>query len=412
MLPALAILTAVPLYRAYQFPLVDPGFLPDEACRPITPEERATLDLYRQAGAEVVGLQQLPEPKQEEGGNAAEEPRHKQLYPPGNWERAFVAANPEPLALLMKATRGTLTSSAAAPDGSLGIRDLMDFPRLLIGSATKLEQEGRLDESLETYLATIRFSLQFRHFGLLVAVYPDLVESGVYDHLRSWATRPGQTPERILAAARRIEQLVTNVPPDTDWIKLEYVRIHAFLTGDLSALKGSWFNSQTPIPPFTTFWLSLPWERTRALRLLNLLTRRQLDELSVAESEARGGKAILQAPSPEGGWRLEPSYVLQDAIDLPPLFYRPDFILLGTGSVSAYTAMETYRRVTVLTLALDAWKLKHGSLPKRLDDLVGPCLKRLPVDPVLGRAVPLLSSGLEHSVAMALSCATRQLGTW
>ena len=47
----------------------------------------------------------------------------------------------------------------------------------------------------------------------------------------------------------------------------------------------------------------------------------------------------------------------------------------------SYWAVETARRASHLILALDAWKLKHGSLPKSLDELVGPYLDQVPIDP-------------------------------
>ncbi len=47
--PALLLLVAVPLRRAYQIPAVDPGFSVAEFTRPLTAAEQQTLDLYNQA---------------------------------------------------------------------------------------------------------------------------------------------------------------------------------------------------------------------------------------------------------------------------------------------------------------------------------------------------------------------------
>ncbi len=47
--PALILLVAVPLRRAYQIPAVDPGFSVAEFTRPLTATEQQTLDLYNQA---------------------------------------------------------------------------------------------------------------------------------------------------------------------------------------------------------------------------------------------------------------------------------------------------------------------------------------------------------------------------
>ena len=66
----------------------------------------------------------------------------------------------------------------------------------------------------------------------------------------------------------------------------------------------------------------------------------------------------------------------------------------------------------VLTLALEAFKLRHGSLPHRLDELVGPCLDRLPVDPCTGKPFVYFRSGVNHRLGDmigSLNFATRNL---
>jgi hypothetical protein len=60
-----------------------------------------------------------------------------------------------------------------------------------------------------------------------------------------------------------------------------------------------------------------------------------------------------------------------------------------------FRAVETARQATRVILALEAWKLQHGSLPKSLDELVGPCLDRLPVDPYSGQPFRYFRDGLK-----------------
>jgi hypothetical protein len=59
-----------------------------------------------------------------------------------------------------------------------------------------------------------------------------------------------------------------------------------------------------------------------------------------------------------------------------------------------FRAIETARHAARLALALEAWKLQHGSLPKSLDQLVGPCLDKLPVDPYSGEPFRYFRNGL------------------
>ena len=61
----------------------------------------------------------------------------------------------------------------------------------------------------------------------------------------------------------------------------------------------------------------------------------------------------------------------------------------------SYTAIETARRAVVL--ALQAWKLKHGSLPKSLDELVGPYLDDVSIDPYSYGPFRYFRDGLEDS---------------
>ncbi len=55
---------------------------------------------------------------------------------------------------------------------------------------------------------------------------------------------------------------------------------------------------------------------------------------------------------------------------------------------------ETFRLAARVALALEAWKLRHGSLPKTLDELVGPYLDRAPVDPYSGQPFRYFRDGL------------------
>ena len=68
-----------------------------------------------------------------------------------------------------------------------------------------------------------------------------------------------------------------------------------------------------------------------------------------------------------------------------------------------YTAIETSRPATRLLLALEAWKLRHGSLPKTLEELVGTVPGPAPGRSLYGRAIPLFSRGAEHSLLVAIS---------
>ena len=142
----------------------------------------------------------------------------------------------------------------------------------------------------------------------------------------------------------------------------------------------------------------MPWERTSASRLLNLLTRRDLGALSRAEAEAERGEKIEQSDQRERAVSEGP-YVLCQSINLPPCQHTGFWT---TRCVQNLVAIQTCHRATVVTLALEAWKLRHGALPKSLGELVGPCLDRLPVDPVTGEPFRYFREGVKAPLRDAI----------
>ena len=171
LLPAAALLVAVPLYREYQIPAVGPGFSPEEYERPLTAEEQATFDLYRRA-----------------------------------WDMNFDIK--KAIKLTLEASRRKISNSVdlAQSEYRYLSGNVRALTRLVVLGAKRLEKQGQLDAAIEQYLTVVRISTQFRQVlsdGDRVSdPYSDQMEREVLDRLPYWAARPHQTPERILAAAR------------------------------------------------------------------------------------------------------------------------------------------------------------------------------------------------------------------
>ena len=390
--PVAVVFTAVPLVRIHGVPVVDPGFSPDEYARPATPEEQATLDLYERAWAHYTKWENVAWESSEEE-SSEKKVTEKQEEPPemkppalSSHAIAWIDANQEAIGLILQASRRK-ECDFFDPEYRKPTQDhVRDLAGLLISSAAALEEEGKLDAALEQYLAAIRISVQLRQRS--GGWYADHVEHETYLHLPYWATRPGQTPERVIAAARQLEQLTANLPAGADTIKSDYIRVRRVLSGDFSTLgevHGAWL-------PLTMLWLRLPWEGTRALRLLNLLTREELDVVSEAELAARQGKAIPQPPHDDSVRKQKQRYTFELIAASPINYYG---LWDTTWLVREYSQMETRRRAVRLLLALEAWKLKHGSLPETLDELVGPYLDHLPVDPYAGAPFRYVRDGVK-----------------
>ena len=391
-IPAAAIFTAVPLYRAYEIPAVSPGFSPDEYTQPVSAAEQATCDLYEKAWnlkQDVVLQSSSKQDKKAEVGIPTDS-RRRTLTPE---QIAWVDDNAKAIAITLQASRqgGSDYLSPWSTRGNRSVSIVSNLAYLVRLSAQRLEEQGNLDAAMERYLATIRISVQLRKCSNDNYSRSERIEQETYDLLPNWAARPKQTPERILAAARELEKLTADLPPDVDAVKREYLRLHRAFSGGYATMIETYRDGgEVALLPLTSIWSRLPWERTRALRLLNVLTWRQLAGLADVQAAAERGEAIRRPPyrrsyfsSQEGPYTSQEfPYVLHNEVHVPPikgpLEYEQD------DRIRCYTAIVASRRGVRLVLLLEAWRLRHGSLPKTLDELVGPDLDRLPIDPYTG----------------------------
>ena len=264
--PAVPILTAVPLYRIYQAPDVDPGFSVAQYERPMTAEEKGTMNLYRQA-VEALHEQSLSAPS----WNLLFGWKRRALTPA---EIAVLDGNQQALTLALRASRGRFFYPIDDDEELRRIGKLAEWSLL---EAIRLQDEGKLEAALEHYLAAIRICAQIRSCDLRDSWSADSVETAVNAHLRDWAACPHQTPARILAAERQLSK-ATPLASFTAPFRFEYFRLRQILQGDFAAIAAiteAVSGRQKPLPLPVWLWLRLPWERARALRLLNAQTRLQ-----------------------------------------------------------------------------------------------------------------------------------------
>ncbi|MGB7736470.1 MAG: hypothetical protein WBL72_22530 [Thermoguttaceae bacterium] len=396
LIPAAALLLAVPLYRVYSVPLVDPGFSPQEFAQPLTNDEEATFAQYDRACRMLEPMHYTPLASVPQ--RAANEPDKLDAQ-----KTEWVRANSQTIAAVLQAGRNKICN----PPQSRVLPwkyQLADLARLLTYSAVESEEEGKLDAAIARYFAALRLASYLRDWYAIPITaqdrnYPyrddaNVIEMEVYDRLALWAARKGQTQERITATAQRLEQFSSDAAP-TNGVKIAYLQVWLFLSGDVGFVRSD--DVQEPILWPTVFWSHLGWERARAQRLLNCITRAQLDELSWAEDAIRRGKPFQQPPCGPNvlPYILRPSdlpYALHSQIIVPPVQYNSRW---EAKLVQDYVALVAARRAVRVVLALEAWKLKHGSLPKTLDELVGHGLDRLPVDPYSGVPFQYFRDGLK-----------------
>jgi hypothetical protein len=259
---------------------------------------------------------------------------------------------------------------------------------LLSVAARSAQAQGKLDEAMDDYLAELRLA---RRDAVYHGFYMDFGWSGDEQRLRAWAAAPGQTAERVATMLREVTKLTE--PPVSRTLDLVsyYQHVRDLIDGNATAMA-----SERLYPAdvtFITLWNRwLPWERERALRVLDWFTYddltacRQLED-ALARSE---GSPPLSAGTRYAYGRRQPELTLALSEHLYRQFDRTRS-WFGTDQVVASAAR---RREVRLVLAIEASKLKNGHLPKTLAELVGPYLKDVPHDPYTGEPFRYFPEGL------------------
>jgi hypothetical protein len=368
------LLAAVVTYRVVEIPEVDPDFSVSAFSEPAAPEARVTADMYRRALDLVVPI---ANPKDQ----PEEETKEEYLARLKVW----IEDNRASIDLALKASR---RAECACDAYELAGQDRLviaggELGGLLIQQARLFNGEGELDAALDNYRAVLRISRHVRHRNRFAGA-ADSIEQSVYNQLRSWASRPGQTSERIRTAIEAVQRMMSDPPSPTGAMKAEYLIARRIVEGDLGLLGEVMGKSRPDLETTIRALVALqwmPWEKTRTMRLLNALTAEELGRLEEVEQALATG-CVLPMPSHypfDGRWahRNQRWWALGETTLALRHFYDPNWY----SEARACVDMATRRRATYLVLGLAAWKLEHHELPEKLDDLVGAYLSGLPPDP-------------------------------
>ncbi len=241
--------------------------------------------------------------------------------------------------------------------------------------ARRQQQDGNLDRALELYLAALRIG---RHESQWDSRgYPQYSlggESNLLHYLRYWAAEPGQTPGRIRRALDGLEQIWA-MPLDPEiGIANNYEQGMKTLS-DVAAGRSitDWSARYRNNHDFYRWCYRLmPWELSRAERLVGVCAQRTLDSLNVWRNSLRD-----HTPPKLHGWRNLHLDSWMRTTPMPVMGWARYFPI---GSLLAHTA--AIRRGTQQVLALRGWQLEHGQLPDSLDQLVPTWFAQLPLDPM------------------------------
>jgi len=403
LVPAAAILVAVPVMRVRSVPVVEVGLLPGEYQREPTAEEQTTAAMYQRARDAFKSYQQFAPAQPAEispvtGRETAPDPKAVAAA-----EDAWAKANEESIAILLAAT--------ARPLGDVRCPPRLDYLRqpkphdatlnhLLVASARLAQREGRLDDAMQRYLAALRLWRYARCYDCIRAGSGDWPEFSVYEELPKWALLPGQTPGRIAAMLKELGQLIPTFPSRANAIKAEYVLARDVIDQDPDALQA------IKLRPQDVFLMSLcarwyPWEVARARRVLDVVTDAELAYCRALEFDLSEGHLVPVQAYPDMRWRTREwqarRWQFREGLPTSCMLPWPCLPYLRQSGQDIL-AVKTARAVVQLVLGLEAWRLAHGRLPDSLEALAGTYLEHLPVDPSSGWPFRYFRDGLPFDV--------------
>lgn len=384
LVPAALLWCAIGVFRVYEIPAV---VVPDVRTHRLTTEELSTAQLYQQADTLL---------RQDPDSDRFHDQALKHLL------RATERAS---------AVIGTATAPPIAILPDLDQKRAMNMANVLLESARKLERDGQLDEAFERYVAALRFT---RHLAHRASVLQWEVAIGIEhitgNELVRWAGRKGQTPDRIRRATNRLQLEFAQFPGPKDALLIEHARVRQRME-TFDPTHEAVFGQSSPMPNFNSeqiFWyrtldVIAPWETARALRVLNVFTAAQLVNLAELETQlARPACNILQW----SGWVP----VNWGPVETLPWHWQKSTRFFAESTQGAHqwpwqfglspVDAETRRRARLILMGLSAWRTEHGSVPRKLDDLTGIYLDRVPFDPWNGRPFEYRHEGFDAPVRL------------
>jgi len=373
---------AVMAVRVYQVPGVELGFSPEEFARPASREALETMAIYSRAYAKYVPESQF-KPSEPNAPSEALRLGTKELHVPA-WEPQWLKANQEAIAFTLEASRRQ-GADLLDPSVVLNVWRVDQLAYLLVANGRRLQAEGKLDEAWNRYRAALRVSVHMRMRSSHI-MWADQIEQNVYSPLRLWAGQSGQTSARVAGALADLDAILARVPSRCDTIEAAYVESLRRLDPSFEGIGAARVHGG---PTFLEEAIrSMPWEKARAMRLLDYVTALCLRDCRSAENLAKSGGRVRFTVGPS-----RPPEEIRRLTRTTLALYESQWETPIWG-VENSASLETERRATRLILAIEAYKLQHGRLPKTLQELVGPYLKEMLHDPYTGEPFRYFPEGV------------------
>lgn len=274
------------------------------------------------------------------------------------------------------------------PDDAL-VRRLPNLAHLLAVDARERESRGDLAGSWDDQGAVFAMSAQLTEPPATLARMQAAfrIRGRAFGPAFSWASLPGQSPALLRRALDDIRRTERPAPRETIELEHEFAERTLNLPGD--ELRGGLLQDSTELHLAQTLFacfITAPWERARARRVLRAITARHLANVSMLEASRREALRVgwiegdPNAPIPfprPAEWSTDALAHDRRSTPLVRSLEPPTEALLAR-----YQLDLAWTRGLELFLALRIWQLEHGGeYPATLQELVPSVLPILPVDP-------------------------------
>ena len=270
------------------------------------------------------------------------------------------------------------------------------LPRVLTKSGLKCQQEGDLREALRRYSAALDLLVNRQIDRGSVPCQINLQEYAlVLRQLQYWAAESGQSTDLIRQAIQVVERPVNWTNNHERMLEHHRRVARDFTTNGNTRANNDlliwWVNTQPTITVMRSkrIYQFMPWERWRALRLIDATVAPHLRELDAARLSLMSNEPY-RTPADEEYAQLQQA--------------GPTFCVVGSIEWSGNWAkhqvnwIDANQRVTLIILALQGWALEHGSLPDTLEQLTPQWLESIPVDPITSESYHFYPNGVDQEL--------------
>lgn len=264
----------------------------------------------------------------------------------------------------------------------------VDLVYLLIQEGRSRCSELQLDLAFDSYCDALRILRQIEHgLGARESLMFAIAEVRLLEELRRWSVHECQTSDSLSVATKTLTPLLKTQRKLQQAVRTDHTQLYQALAGNTQIAKKLNIDAE-----YYHYLRLMPWERTRALRLVGHLSNREYNMARSVEKALSDGKPLL--PWNENSWSAGGSF--RRWRQSTP-FAANGFDGTFASKVAHRADIEVIRDLTLVCIAMSAWHNEFGEYPERLHELAL-YLDVVPNDPYTGLAYEYHPEGLRDRV--------------